>query len=342
MNVTVLSLGSAGFRTILRAAPKFLNTTVMGIDTCMDESFRDARRQGYTIKEDGGMITMEKEPKTTVGLHICGKGQGGGMDWQQGRKVINAELKEGSPLMRKLHVLNSSHICMLVAFAGNATGTNIPLLLSKIVPMYPRCVFIPVIGMPLRTQPTEMDIAMNVTLKEMLKRRTLPAPVLVDNAAFRSFDDFERIDRELAAAIRGLVDVMTNSEIFSFDIGDLLRTLKDRDFAILGHTRLKGDGGTGDLMDKVLALVDIEQQFSQPDNKAQYGVIALKVHHSDGDLKSKNLYDLVSQWGGNRLVHCKTTPWLVRDGAPFDPEVTVLMGGYPLSAVRPRFPEVNW
>jgi len=288
MNITVVSLGSAGFRTVLRAAPKFpANTTVMGIDTCMDESFRDARRQGYTIKEDGGMVVMEKEPRSSVQLHICGRGEGGGMDWKQGRKVISAELKDSSPLMRKLQTLQNAQICVVLAFAGNATGTNVPLLLSKIVPKFPRCVFIPVIGIPLRTQPTEMNIAMNITLKEMSKRTTLPGYVLVDNSAFHSFDDFSRIDRELAAAIKGLVDVMAHSEIFSFDIGDMRRSLKDPDFAILGHATLKEDGGAKDMMDKVLGLIEIEQQFS----RSRFGIFySVQVYQGGGGTRLPSFY----------------------------------------------------
>jgi hypothetical protein len=350
MRSAAICQGSGALRVFLDAAPKMSkDTTFFAIDTCIDEAFSDAERNGYSVnKTDDEQIFRLQKEGTEICLVIAG-GAGGGMDYKNGQKILEEGFKKGN-LKKALSFVNTVDVALVFGFAGNATGTNLPLTLRELTKMSNQTLFMPCVGLPLRSQRTELDIAMNVTLKQM-KRQFGPKknplkllnPIIVDNGCHNeTIDALKDMNLRLSEAFTKLLESVQYSELFRFDIGDVRRTLLDRDFAILGHTTLRDETNNPAryLMGDLLKLVNIEQQFNQPNghgggNKGKYGVLAIKTWHKRNNPHSKQMYDVVAEWASKRLEHFKTALWPVEGQGEFKSEVTVLMGGFPFKCISP-------
>ena len=330
---SVIGLGSAALRTLLHQEGGDFGpgTKVFHIDTSFDDVVKDSKQQGYTVNRDEGKTFLEKE-RATIEFHIAG-GKGGGMAWEEGRKILRREFTEDK-LFPKLDFLDNTSICLFLAFAGNATGTNAAFVLQALRDRYRETVFVPCIGLPFREQQTEMKTATTVTLKEFRKDRKLPGAIIVDNAIFDTFADLATINATLAKSFRLLFDMIRNSQLFGFDYADVLRTIESKEFSILAHTKLNNAKLT---MDSLTKLVDINQQFGQPDNRGEFAVAGVKAYGEPGDKRIKDEYLRVSKFMSDHAKHCKTALWVVPDGSQRWPtEMTALLGGFPYDAIRPE------
>lgn len=301
------------------------------VDTCRDEAITDALKHSWEVVEEG---TVFKKDGRSVRLYIAGNGEGGGMNFKEGKKMLEKSCRGKDNIITNLSFLKNTDICVLFGFAGNATGTNLPYFLSELMKTYPNVCFIPLLGLPLREQSTEIKVAVDVTMKDFKRshgkgksRFKLPSPAVVDNSAFPDLN-FEKMNRELAEAISFFLHTLENSHCFRFDIADIKRTLESPEFALFGHGHL-GDNSdpTRFMVDTLGSLVNIEQQFAQPSNIAGYGVLAVKT-------PSPDTYKKVARWAGTKLKHCKVSFW--QDGTARFTEVVAIVGGLPWKAVRPQ------
>lgn len=337
MRAAFLTLGSGALRVGLGVVPQLKNSVqVAFIDTCKDEAVTDALRNGWRVIEEEGVFQLGDRK---VDVHIAGEGKGGGMNPKVGRQLLEKSFKGKESIIKKLLFLKECDICLLFGFAGNATGTNLAYVLSELMKEYPGVTFIPAIGIPLREQTTEIDTAVNITMKDLKKtwgkgkkKMKLPSPIVVDNAAFPTLE-FDKMNKSLAEAFTFLLDVLENADFFRFDVGDIRRTLEGPSFALFGHGTVNGESDPARfLLDTLGSLVKIEQQWGQPSNTAGFGVVAVKTPSSDS-------YKRIARWASSKLSHCKVA--LLQDGSQRLTQVAAIVGGLPWTAIRPEIPGVK-
>lgn len=346
MEYAILTLGSGALRTALEMTGDFPGgTKFFHVDTSNRDVERDGKRRGFSVVDGDGNekkisgnfsdISYLKKGDEVIEIHITGEdGEGGGMDPNYVRGLLSKEIIDSeseSGLMDKLKFLRNTRIAMFFAFAGNGTGTNLPFLLKELVSLYPRTVFLPVVGLPLRAHVTALNKAVKVTLEEM-KSEKLPKPIIVDNNSynFKTIADLNKINEELAKAFKSLMEIGEKADTFPWDTRDMRNAVGVPDWTLLGHTKLTN----GKLMDGFSKLVSFEQQFAVP-NKAGTAICGVKAWGNREDEEISDHYKRVSEWVCKHCEDNKTALWTVKDGRTFEPEATLLMSGLPYEAIRP-------